>query len=250
MEKRKRKVKIIVRCLSGGVCALFIGLIVLRFSEYHRAQEEYDALASEVEIITPEIEESAGESENPFTVNPKLNGLKEINPDVIGWIEIPDTNIDYPIVQGEDNRYYMEHTVYGTENAAGSIFMEAQNEGDFSDLVTFLYGHRMRDGSMFGNLKYYESEDYWNSHSEIYVSTYEEEMIYDIFSVHRAAVGEETYALFFEAGDAYDGYLQAEENKSWYDTGIEADRNSQVLVLVTCTADSKDERIVVLARKR
>lgn len=249
MKKRKRKIKLL-HYLSGGACILFVSLIILYLYDSHKAQEEYDTLTLKEEVITPENDEDAEETETLFTVNPKLDGLQEINPDVIGWIEIPDTNIDYPVVQGDDNQYYIDHTIYGTENAAGSIFMEMQNEGDFSDLVTFLYGHRMRDGSMFGNLKYYEDEAYWSEHPEIYISTFTEELVYDIFSVHRAAVVEETYTLFFEAGASYERYLQAETEKSWYDTGIEAGKDSQILVLVTCTADQKDERIVVLARKR
>lgn len=249
MKKEKKSVKI-VHCLSGGIFILSFGLIVLHLCGHFMARTEYSSLSLRTAAMISEAAEETEKVENGFEINPKLEGLKEINPDVIGWIEIPDTNIDYPVMQGDDNQYYMDHTIYGTDNVAGSIFMEVQNQDDFSDLVTFLYGHRMRDGSMFGNLKFYESEEYWKSHPEIYVSTCREELIYDIFSVHRAALGDATYTLFFEAGEGYEKYLQDEKEKSWYDTGIEVGRDDQILVLVTCTADQKDERIVVLGKRR
>lgn len=81
-------------------------------------------------------------------------------------------------------------------------------------------------------------------------STYTEEIVYEIFSVHRAAIDSATYRLFFEAGDGYEQYLRSEKEKSWYDTGIEAGKGDQILILVTCTADQKDERIVVLGRRK
>ena len=249
MRKEKKSGKIVNR-LSGLICIVSFCMIAVNLYGYKTAEAEYSSLSLQTTALLSEAIQEVAEEENLFITNPKLNGLREQNPDVIGWIQIPDTNIDYPIMQRNDNQYYMDHTFYGTENAAGAIFMEKQNQSDFSDLVTFIYGHRMRDGSMFGNLKYYESVDYWKEHPEILVSTYEEELVYDIFSVHRAALSDATYTLFFEAGDAYEKCLQDEKEKSWYDTGIVADGDDQILVLVTCTADQKDERIVILGRKR
>lgn len=238
--------------LSSLVCILALLAFIWRFSVYQKADGEYQGLLQRNEFpeLWTEPPQRQGEEplEPPFSPNPKLEGLRDLNPDVIGWIEITDTKVDYPIMQAEDNQYYMDHTFYGTENPAGSIYMEVENQEDFSDLVTFVYGHRMRDNSMFGTLKYYEDYDYWKEHPQIFISTYEEDLVYDIFSVHRAKISEETYTLFFQAGDAYETYLQNERAKSWYDTGIEVDRWDKILILVTCTADQRDERIVVLGR--
>lgn len=230
-------------------------VLILHQQDVWRAEAEYGELKRHAGMVVSEMLqennlETTGEAGEIHTINPKLQSLQELNPDVIGWIEIPESNIDYPVMQGDNNQYYMDHTFYGTESAAGSVFMETQNRSDFSDLVTFVYGHRMRDGSMFGNLKYYEDSEYWAEHPEIYISTYAEEITYEIFSVHRAAVGSDTYTLFFEAGDTYERYLQSEKEKSWYDTGVEVDKNDRILVLVTCTADQKNERIVVLGRRK
>ena len=236
--------------LSGFICIVVFLLFIQRFSMYREAEKEYQNLLQRAEVsglwkIPPK---QTAEQEISFSLNPKLEGLTDLNPDVIGWIEIPDTKVDYPVMQSEDNQYYINHTFYKTENPAGSVYMEAENQKDFSDLVTFLYGHRMRDNSMFGTLKYYVDYDYWQDHPQIYISTYEEELVYDIFSVHQAEISEETYTLFFSEGDAYEAYLKREKEKSWYDTGIEVDKKDRVLILVTCTAEQEDERIVVLGR--
>lgn len=251
MQKEKKDInrKIIIG-LGGFFCIMVFLVFMWRFHMYQKAEEEYQGLIKRAEpsrlwIVPLQQEESL---ESPFSPNPKLDGLRELNSDVIGWIEIPDTNVDYPVMQTKDNQYYMDHTFYRTENPAGSIYMEAENQQDFSDLVTFVYGHRMRDNSMFGTLKYYEDREYWQEHPQIYISTYEKELVYDIFSVHRAEISEDTYTLFFTAGDAYEAHLQREKERSWYDTGIEVSREDKVLVLVTCTAEQKNERIVVLGR--
>ena len=81
-----------------------------------------------------------------------LEALRQVNPDVIGWVMIPDTKINYPILQGTDNDYYLGHTWQGVKNSVGSIFMEYRNTPDFTDYNTILYGHNMNDGSMFANL--------------------------------------------------------------------------------------------------
>lgn len=243
--------------IGAGICVLALFLLGRRLLLSREAQKEYDSLANRTEVFWDKEELLKAETESKpegtpeepsFAINPKLEGLSEENPDTAGWIEIPGTNIDYPVVQGESNDYYIDHTFHGEENPAGAIFMEAANTKDFSDLVTFIYGHRMRDGSMFGNLKYYTEKRYWEEHPKIFISTQERELEYEIFSAHRAEVGTSTYTLFFEANEAYESYLQREKELSWYDTGVEVDRNDQVLILVTCTADQENERIVVLGK--
>ena len=82
-----------------------------------------------------------------------FNGLKAINPEVIGWIQIEGTSISYPIMKGKDNDYYLKHTFEGNYNAAGSIFIDYTNNSNFEDCNTIIYGHNMKNGSMFGLLR-------------------------------------------------------------------------------------------------
>jgi len=98
-----------------------------------------------------------------------LDSLRAINEDVIGWIEIPGTPLSYPLLQGEDNAYYLNHSWNRQYNAGGSIFLEQSSRADFSDFNTIIYGHRMSDSSMFNSLRHYADETYWQEHPRVYI---------------------------------------------------------------------------------
>lgn len=252
MQRKKKQTKNlnykVVIWMSGSILLLILCVLAWKMISYHQARSEYKAIHTGA-IKKSGIASMPSEGDlHMFEPDPRLIGQKDINADIVGWIEIPDTHIDYPVVQTDNNDYYMNHTFLGTENPAGAIFMEMQNQNDFSDLVTFVYGHRMKDESMFGDLKYYGDREYWEEHPEIHVYTYQENLVYEVFSVHRADVSENTFRLFFKAGEEYDAYLKEEKELSFYDTGVEVGSEDKVLVLVTCTADVKSERIVVLGK--
>ena len=247
MENQKKKFKAIIIILAA-VLGLLLVVIFLRVFTYYQAEKEYEEISKiseEVPVVQGVVEETKPEIAK---LNQKLEGQKEVNEDIIGWITLEDSKIDYPIVKGENNEYYMNHTVLGTENPAGAIFMETLNKDDFSDIVTFVYGHRMKDGSMFGNLKHYTDKEYWEVHREFQISTYQDNRIYEIFSVHRADVTDSTFQIFFEAGEEYERYLQEQKNVSFYETGVNVSKEDQIVILVTCAYDVQTERIVVLGK--
>lgn len=127
------------------------------WEEYHKAEAEYNTLQEFVKTperepdgMDPEKTEPVDLEEQESTID--FEGLKKVNPDIVAWIQIEAAGIDYPVVQGEDNDYYLHHTFRGELNIAGSIFMDYRNV-DFMDEKVILYGHNMRDGSMFAGLK-------------------------------------------------------------------------------------------------
>ena len=124
-----------------------------------------------------------------------LDALREVNPDVRGWIYLPNTLINYPIVQGEDNQHYLEFTWDNKKNVAGSIFLEATNAPDFSDFRSIVYGHNMANSTMFGSLHRYGSKDYWQQYPYAYLVTDEGVLRYEIYSSYKADVESGTYAL-------------------------------------------------------
>lgn len=237
-----------ITIILAAVLGLLLAVIFLRVLTYQQAAKEYEAIINVSEEIQHRREDAEDTKLETPKLNSKLEGQKSVNEDVIGWITLEDSQIDYPIVKGEDNEYYMNHTVLGTENPAGAIFMENLNKEDFSDIVTFVYGHRMKDGSMFGNLKYYTEQEYWDTHREFQISTYQDNRTYEIFSVHRADVTDSTFQIFFEAGEEYERYLQQQKQDSFYTTDVNVSKEDKVVVLVTCAYDVQSERIVVLGR--
>ena len=146
--------------------------------------------------------------------------LQSMNSDVIAWITVYDTPIDYPVVQGTDNEYYLKHTFKKTEHVAGSIFLDKDNSQDFSNRKSILYGHNMKDGSMFQGLHKYESESYLQEHNKVYLYLPDGETL--------------TYTVI------KCGYVKADSDTFWLGEPVETPQ----LLLSTCGADSS-KRLVV-----
>lgn len=157
------------------VLGIFVLLLItsgfwlfLIVDEYGKAAREYEELQEYVDdSLKKEREETEDEEgEKPQKASIDFQALKEINPDIVAWIRVPEL-FDYPVVQGEDNQYYLSHTFRKESNIAGSIFLDYRNSRDFTDSKNIIYGHNMKDGSMFHVLRKFQDMDFYNKHREI-----------------------------------------------------------------------------------
>ena len=145
-------------------------------SEYQKAEREYEQLQEYVKVekntrdpenTKPNVAEDDKEGEKQEeTVTVDFASLQAINPDIVAWLRIPG-GLEYPVVRGKDNSYYLNHTVQKTYNIAGSIFLDYRNERDFSDSKNIIYGHNMKDGSMFHVLRNYQDIDFFQEHTDM-----------------------------------------------------------------------------------
>lgn len=211
---------------------------------------------------TPAKETSAPAEEPRWVVSPpeeedphiqtlaqiNLKALQKANPDVIGWIMIPDTAIDYPIMQGTDNDYYLKHTWDANPCAVGSIFMEYLCSSDFADFNTIVYGHNMNDGSMFSGLRKYRDPEYWEDHPYVYIRTDLGVYRYQIFSSYLAKVDSSTYGVQITTEESRRRFLDHAVLNSVIDTGVEPQTTDRVLTLSTCSGSGYATRWVVHAR--
>jgi len=177
-----------------------------------------------------------------------LSALREINSDVIGWIRIPDTKVDYPVLQGQDNQFYLKHTWQKEENSVGSVFLESRNKPDFSDYNTIVYAHNMNDGSMFATLSKYTDRQYRNKHPYIYILTDAGVRRYEIFSMYQAHVDDPTYGLSFNQPETKAAFMQHALGKSRYDMDLIPEPEDRILTLSTCSSGGYYKRWVVQAR--
>lgn len=180
-----------------------------------------------------------------FLAEIHLNALQEVNKDVLGWIAIPGTKLSYPIVQGEDNDDYLSRNWKKEKSISGSIFLESTNSSDFTDFHTIIYGHRMRDRTMFGVLKDYQSLDFLQEHPSIYIVL--EDMVYQyaVFAAYEAGVRSMVYRLDLEENGLEEEFLQFCIENSFLDTGIFPEPGAQILTLSTCTGYGHSTRWVV-----
>lgn len=210
-----------------------------------------DLPSEETQSTEPEPTEEPAEPLPPLPEDASLltqislEALRAENSDVVGWILIPGTEVSYPIVQGEDNQYYLEHTWKKAYSTSGSIFLECMNDPSMEGFHTLIYGHRMKNNSMFGSLKYYVRQDYWEEHPSVYILSDTGICRYDIFAAQEAGIRTILYYLDFT--DREEEFIQFCEENSVLDTGIEVTAEDRFITLSTCTGQGHDTRWTVQA---
>lgn len=224
------------------------------FRGYQDGEKEYEELTQYVKISDEENnKEKEGKKDKcPITVD--FSSLQAINADVVAWIYIPDTGVKYPVVQGEDNEYYLHHTFEKKENFSGAIFMDITCESDFSSDNSILFGHNLKTGEMFGALKKlydtnYNAEANWKEHPVIWVVTPESAMKYRIFAAREISVEQDTdvYMVDFAQREDYQQWVQQQKEASLYETDTDISTGEPMLTLSTCTSDTEDGRFIVQA---
>lgn len=174
-----------------------------------------------------------------------LAALRAVNGDVAGWIEIPGTELSYPLLQGVDNQYYLSRNWKGEPSGGGSIYLESTCRRDLTGFHLIVYGHRMNNDSMFGILKYYSDLDFWREHPSVYLAMEDEVRRYDIFAAQEAEVRGIVYRLDLEESQLKEEFLQFCVDNSVIDTGITPEAGTQILTLSTCTSSGHVRRWVV-----
>lgn len=254
MKKKKR----------GGFSALLLlfCLIVAGFSGwklygyyrgYHDGEEEYRELTKYVEKTAEDAQkEKKGKEKCPIKVD--FASLATVNEDIVAWLYIPDTSINYPVVQGEDNTFYLHHTFEKKENFSGAIFLDALCSTDFSSDNSIIYGHNLKTGAMFGELKKlydvtYNSEADYRQHPKIWVITPKTAREYEIFAAREINVQKDTeaYMVDFARESDYALWLAEQKAASQYDTAADLSSAQPAVTLSTCTSDTEDGRFIVQA---
>lgn len=253
------------RLLSFALVALFVisGIVTgYKLMQYRSADKENqeareNIVAEPPQSSRPEPEipgpqpEADSLADDPYAAALRdidFPALQETNEEVIGWILIPDTQINYPLLQTTDNEYYLTHTWKKQYNAGGSVFMEQFCAGDMSDFNTIIYGHRMIDLSMFGSLKYYKDDSYRQEHPAVYIATPERIFRYEVFAAHEPGITELTYRLGITDDEMKQAFLDFTLSRTVIDTGIVPTTGDRILTLSTCTGHGHDTRWVVQAR--
>lgn len=176
-----------------------------------------------------------------------LAALREVNGDVVGWIDIPGTEVSYPLVQGEDNQYYLEHTWKQNKSSVGAIFLDYEVSSDFSAFNTWIYGHRMRDETMFGSLKRYKDIRYWQEHPNVYIVTDAAVYRYEIYAAYESGVDEITFYPELTDQETREEFIRYGGEMSVLDTGIVPTTEDHILTLTTCTGRGYASRWVIQA---
>ncbi|MBE6504097.1 MAG: class B sortase, partial [Methanobrevibacter sp.] len=171
------KIILLVVCIFIFLFCLYNFIIV--FEEKKESQNIKEQL---IEISQVSPLEQTNEEETLNLIN--FTELKKVNSDIVGWITIDGTQVNYPIVQGKDNSYYLNHSSNKSYNSLGSIFMDYNSNKDFKDFNTFIYGHNTKNGSMFGEIKKYMDFNFYKKHPFFFLYTPSQNYKVEIFSVY------------------------------------------------------------------
>jgi len=249
---RKYEKKTKGQMISNIILVIAIGVFLFSgyklyeiFSEYNKGTTEYDNI-QELVIQKKPIQDSEEETgEVAFTVD--FEKLKEINSEVVAWIRFEEpSQISYPVVKGPDNSKYLKTTFEGNTNAAGTLFVDVDNSGDFTDRNTFIYGHNMKNGSMFGQLRKYKNKDFGKEHPYFYIYTPDgKETTYQVFAVSVVKDTSESYRKWYNTDEEFLDYIKYIRSIAGYKTDVEVGVDSKIVSLSTCTNVSDDERLLV-----
>lgn len=247
-RKKQTKKQTWERVISAIVLIVAIGVFCYSgyrlyqiFHGYHEGEVEYESL----------IDAAVIKNVNDDSFRVDFDTLRDINPDVVGWIRfIEPSIINYPVVQGEDNGEYLYKTFKGYDNTVGSIFVNAYNQPDFEDQNTIIYGHYMYNGTMFNDLDKYKEQDFWQRYPFFYIYTPDgKELRYDIYSAGIVKDTSGSYNYQFLNETEFAEFIALTKSISNYDTGIEVGADAQIITLSTCTKDNNDDRFVIHAVK-
>ena len=250
---KSRKRNMISNIVLGIAVAIFIFSaykLISIYSEYHKGEKEYNNIVEDaIEIQTPESEEKENVQKPKIHTSLKVDfaKLQKTNKDMVAWIQFDEPErISYPIVKGEDNDKYLTTTFEGKKNSAGAIFMDVSNNGDFSDRNTFIYGHNMKNGSMFGQLRKFKAKNYYEQNPYFYIYTPDgKEVKYQIFAVCIVEDTSRSYTRYYDNDEQYLDYLKYVKSIARYDTGVEVTAESKIVSLSTCTNVSETQRLLV-----
>lgn len=219
------------------------------YTEYKKGTDEYNHI--EQIAVTERDPDSAG-TEEPETgpvppIDVDFAALQGVNEDVVGWIYIEALEgVSYPVVQGKDNETYLHTTYEKNYNFAGTIFVDYENSRDFSDCNTLVYGHNMKNGSMFGQLKKFtEDQETYEKSKYFWMLTPEKNYRYEIIAAYTTGVNSDTYTLFKGPGDEFLKYLETIKGYSEIKTDdTELTIKDRIVTLSTCTGNESTRFVV------
>ncbi len=257
---------VLIICLAAVLVALLY--IFPYYSRLARSEKLADELRDRIEVIKiPEDEpeqqvpEQSADSTQEVEVVTDEHLLRvfdfasmqeDVNEDIYAWLYIPNTKVDYPIVQHPtDDIYYLEHTIEGVKGYPGSIYTEKVNSKYFTDFHTVIYGHNMKNGTMFHNLRNYKDETFFKENRNIYVYLPDRTLKYEIYAAYTYDDRHLMYAFDYTIEDVREGYLEDILNMKSSDAVI--DRNadvtadSRIITLSTCVGGQDTKRFLVQA---
>lgn len=253
-----KKLKKYINIFEASVIIVVVIFLTVNLIPWYEGVMEADRLKNlsmtdqvETTGVLPASPARAAEQEpvEPKQILPKYLKLLELNDEVSGWIKIDGTRIDYPFLQHNDNDYYLHMDMENKKSKRGCVFMDYRNDRGMKDPNTLVYGHNMKDGSMFKDLVRYKKKDFFYSHGIIHMDSLYEESDWQVFSVYVVDADKETIGLDYSAEGSFLKELNRFRDRSMYKTDIQLTSQDRIITLVTCSYETANSRTIVHAKR-
>lgn len=256
LEKRKKHLFLKFTIIISSLSIIYSGIYIFLWTkDNYNTNKELIDIKNNTPITKIHSEKEKEKSFNPYKDFPTINYLEvdfsnliEKNPETVAWIVVNNTNINYPVVQHNDNKYYLNHSFNKQKNDAGWIFMDYRNNIKNMEKNTIIYAHGRQDGSMFGNLKN-TLKDKWykntNNHI-INLSTKHENMLWQIFSIYKIKTTNDYIQTDFQEETSFNNFLTTITNRSIYNFKTPPRKTDNILTLSTCY--NEKEKVVIHAK--
>lgn len=258
-KQRKPQYRRILRLLML-LCVVGIGVsayVLYRDSqEYAQGDAAYRQLAQlrltpagtpGAETIPPAAE-TGQESAISTTGSLDFQPLAEVNPHVVAWLESQEIGIDYPVVRSEDNEFYLDHLFTGERNKLGSLFMDYRNRGDFSDPNTVIYGHNMKDGSMFSALTRYQDQDFFDAAPRMVLYTPQGDYTVEWFAGMTIDGSAQSIQMGFENEKDFEAYISSLKDQSTFTSPVRVAAGDRIVTLCTCSYEWRNARYALYGK--
>ncbi len=216
--------------------------IIMWFIENKKNNNIKEEINKYVEINEVKLKDN--EEKTEYTID--FSKLKERNADTVAYLKVNNTNIDYVVVKGSDNSYYLKHNFNKENNRAGWIFMDYHNKLDGNDKNIVIYGHNTLDGTMFGTLRNVVKPSWYeNEENHIIKLVLENEVVtYQVFSTYSIKVEDYYINTIFKDNDEFDTFIKTLKKRSVYDYGVDVSGEDSILTLSTCTGNGKSRMVL------
>ena len=232
MSNKLRRILMALLAVVFCVSAFHFGKA---FLEYRKGDQIYESAKEFMVTADTPVEKEEEETVLKRThTEIDFEGMRAVNEDVIGWIQILNSPVDYPLLDAADNQYYLNHTYDRQWSSYGSIFLEPRNNPDLSEKHLVIYGHNMVNASMFGSLLEYKNQAYADSHPEITICMPDRDLTYRVFSAYTAHVDSVTYRMSFQNDASFVEIANYMKENSVIHHDIMPEAGDQILTLSTC----------------
>ncbi|MBR3694125.1 MAG: class B sortase [Erysipelotrichales bacterium] len=219
------------------------------YSQYQEAAQIIQEVQQHITVVSPDegtMEEDPIQPQPEIIVGVDFASLKLINEDIFAWIEVPNTNISYPILQSYNNEYYLYRLMNRKWNNSGSIYLDYRNSQDFTDKHSIIYGHHMKNGTMFAALMGYKEQNFYEEHPSFQIITPEKEFTVQVFSAYNVMPTEDSWQREFASEAEFEAWLKDTVEDSLFIPSSTPSVEDRIITLSTCDYNYDDERFIVV----